>query len=139
MCSSESSLPLTWNSPANVVDKFTSRLQLEFIDYICWRISGRQWLIKVLRGTFFAENYEDSSKSIQYQILETSRKLLEENTHVIGVIIKAIHWWEKQAIALRGHRDDNSNDLANKGNLMAMLSLLAENDKILRKYRLKLC
>ena len=31
---------LSCNSPANVV-------QLKFIDYICWRISGRQWLVKV--------------------------------------------------------------------------------------------
>ena len=45
----------------------------------------------------------------------------------------------KTSHCITGHRDDYCNDLANKGNLMAMLSLLAENDKILRKYRLKIC
>ena len=40
-----------FNSPGNVVDKFSSSNLLagtgKFIDYICWRISGRKWLIKV--------------------------------------------------------------------------------------------
>ena len=45
----------------------------------------------VLRGTIFVENYEASTKSIQYKIPETNRKLLEENRHVIELIIKTIH------------------------------------------------
>ena len=39
---------------------------------------------------FLLTNYEDSFKSIQYKILETKRKLLEENRPIIGVIIKII-------------------------------------------------
>ena len=54
------------------------------------RESSSYYKEAVLRGTIFAENYEDSSKSIQYKILETNRKLLEENRHVIGVIITTI-------------------------------------------------
>ena len=65
-------------------------------------------------------------------------ELLEENRHVIEVIIKTIHlinmWKTIEAIALRGHKADYSNDLANKGNLLAMLSLIEENDEILRKH-----
>ena len=37
----------------------------------------------VLRKAIFVENYEDSSKSIQCKILETNRKLFEENKHGI--------------------------------------------------------
>ena len=43
-------------------------------------------------------------------------------------------WKTIEAIALRGHKADYSNDLANKGNLLAMLSLIEENDEILRKH-----
>lgn len=32
----------------------------------------------VVRGATFAENYEDSSKSIQYKILETNKKTLKK-------------------------------------------------------------
>ena len=72
-----------------------------------------------MRETIFAENYEES---IQYKILETTRKLLKENMHVIGVIFKTIHLCGKQVIVLRGHRDDYSNDFANKGSLMTIIS-----------------
>ena len=56
---------------------------------------------------------------------------MEENRNVIGVIIKTIHLCG-ETIALRGHRDNDSIDLANTEYMQ--LSSLAENEEILRKH-----
>ena len=88
----------------------------------------------VLRGTNFLENYTEPSKGIKYKILETNKKTLEENRHIVACIMKAIHLCGKQGIALRGHRDDCTTETGNKGNFLAILNLMAENDSVLRNH-----
>jgi hypothetical protein len=48
-----------------------------------------------------------------------------------------MHLCGKQGIAFRGQRDDYTSESENKGNFMAVVNVLAENDAVLQKHLLE--
>ena len=57
--------------------------------------------------------------------------MYDRNFHILKVITKAIILCGKQNIPLQGHRDDYTSVATNKGNFIAILQALSENDEIM--------
>ena len=62
--------------------------------------------------------------------------MFEENINALRAIISTTILCGKQNILLRGHRDDSTITVSNKGNFHAILMLLGNSDKNLQEHLL---
>ena len=63
-----------------------------------------------------------------------AKETYDRNFHILKFITKAIILCGKQNISLRGHRDDYTSVATNKGNFIAILQALSENDEIMMNH-----
>ncbi|CAN7977914.1 unnamed protein product, partial [Ixodes persulcatus] len=87
----------------------------------------------MLQASTFKSALESPAKTIPAIISKASQELCEKNLHILKCIVETVLLCGKQSIALRGHRDDFSSDSANKGNFLAILTLLASHDPLLKQ------
>lgn len=88
----------------------------------------------MLQASTFKSALENPAKTIPAIISKASEALYEKNLHILKCIVETVLLCAKQSIALRGHRDEFSSDSANKGNFLAILTLLASHDPLLKQH-----
>ena len=85
----------------------------------------------------FKQNFKNPAKRIDSRLMKQKVQQEEENKEILRQIVLAVEFLAKQALPLRGHRDDKvdfTNKDINRGNFIAVLQLLAKRNDILRKH-----
>ena len=80
------------------------------------------------------KEYSANSKNqttVRHRLDSTQKQLISDNRHYISTIIEVLLVCAKQNLALRGHRE--SDDSLNRGNFLAILSLIANHDPVVKK------
>lgn len=85
----------------------------------------------VMLSLAFYEAVDNPETTLPYKISAMAKETYDRNFHILKVITKAIILCGKQNIPLRGHRDDYTSVATNKGNFIAILQALSENDEIM--------
>ena len=85
----------------------------------------------VMLSLAFCEAVDNPEATLPYKISAMAKEAYDRNFHILKVITKAIILCGKQNIPLRGHRDDYTSVATNKGNFIAILQTLSENDEIM--------
>ena len=84
----------------------------------------------------FVKTYEDPSNRID---LSDSCRRIQQNREILTSVLKCLQFCGRQGIALRGHRDDDTNSTLNKGNFKELLNFRVDaGDNILHEH-LKTC
>ena len=82
----------------------------------------------LLRGLIiFLRHYTHPSERVDYRMMKSRDQLADENEHILKGIILDTEFLAKQALPLRGHRDnkvDFSADDVNQVNFVATLQLM---------------
>ena len=77
---------------------------------------------------------ENPKGTVPYMMSDKQKENYDRNFHVLQYIVKALVFCGKQNIPIRGHLDSSTSESSNKGNFLALLDLMAENDPILRHH-----
>lgn len=88
----------------------------------------------MMQASIFRSALENPTKTIPAVVSKANQALFERNLHILNSIVETVLLCARQTIALRGHRDDLSGDSANKGNFLAILTLLARHDPLLKRH-----
>lgn len=91
----------------------------------------------LVKGSSFAAVIQNPKESVRFKLSEANELIYKKNEHILKSIIKVVLLCGKQNIALRGHRDDSTSTSGRKGNFHAILSLLSDNDDVLRQHLLE--
>ena len=87
----------------------------------------------------FVKTYEDPSNRIDLSITDDSCRRIQQNREILTSVLKCLQFCGRQGIALRGHRDDDTNSTLNKGNFKELLNFRVDaGDNILHEH-LKTC
>ena len=84
----------------------------------------------VVRSLSFCQNMEQPETSLPYKISTMNKEMYEKNYSVLKNVVRSVIFCGKQNVPLRGHRDDSTSTTPNKGNFLALLQLMAENDVV---------
>ena len=83
----------------------------------------------------FMKTYEDPSSRIDVSVTDESCKRVEQNREILTSVLKCLQFCGRQGIALRSHRDNDTNCSLNKGNFKELLKFRVDSgDKILEEH-----
>lgn len=88
----------------------------------------------ISRAKMALDALEKPEISLRYLINKQNTEAYDKNIHILKSVTKAIILCGKQAIPLRGHKDDSTSTDSNKGNFLAVLNLMAEGDSVLKEH-----
>lgn len=74
---------------------------------------------------------QETNSSIQQMINDSHQTAVKENRHYIKAVAEIILFTGQQAIALRGHRENDES--RNRGNFFSLLQLIGNHDSIVAK------
>ncbi|XP_014671927.1 PREDICTED: 52 kDa repressor of the inhibitor of the protein kinase-like [Priapulus caudatus] len=91
----------------------------------------------VSAGCELVHALNNPTQTIPYQMSCENQQIYDKNLHILKSIVGVVLLCGKQNIALRGHRDDNTEKCSgtcNKGNFLAILNHIASSDLVLRDH-----
>ena len=88
----------------------------------------------VVRSLSLCHNMEQPESSLPYKISTMNKEMYEKNYSILKNVVRSVIFCGKQNVPLRGHRDNSTSTAPNKGNFLALLQLMSENDVVLKEH-----
>ena len=89
----------------------------------------------VMAGKAFLGTYNNPETRIDRMVEQRAKAVLDQNRHVLSIIVDTIKLYGMHSLPLRGHREDNTGEpLTNQGVFKAILDHTAKCDPIIREH-----
>ena len=83
---------------------------------------------------------ENPSQRVDFAINLEAQQLVKRNRAVLTSIVKCLELCGRHGISLRGHRDDSTCDVINKGKFLALVQFRIDSgDAVLKEFLEKQC